>query len=247
MRIILLSAGKGTRMWPLTRNTPKCLLSVSDSHTVLQHQLKTIRNVETPFKVTVVLGYLVEKVEAALEEYDRGMDIEVVYNPFYDVSNNLASLWMAHYLMDEPFIIINGDDIFRRSVLQALSDSPHAASMVISCNPDGYDDDDMKVIVGEDGLVKQVGKGLDKEAANGESIGMTKFQDGAHRLLAAKLNEMMRTDEGKTVFYLEAIQRLINEGTALHPIEVSQENWAEIDFHLDLNIIHSRIHMFDVS
>ena len=102
MRIIVLAAGKGERLMPLTRNTPKPLLNITDEKTLLELQLESMKKSGVIDEVILVVGYLANQIEAKIGLYRRlGMNIETVYNPFYDVSNNLISLWFAKYYMDK--------------------------------------------------------------------------------------------------------------------------------------------------
>ena len=239
MRAIILSAGRGTRMWPLTRNTPKALLDLGHGITVIESQLASIRDAGIQ-QVTLVLGYLAEQVEAKVRGF-AGLEIDIVFNPFYESSNNLISLWMARHLMAAPFISINGDDVFHASVLRALLEAPATPeiTMVIDRKP-RYEAEDMKVLLKSD-RVTAVSKQIPVDQAAGESIGIIRYVGQGSRAMRAMLDEIVRTPEGKQIFYLEAIQRLAGQGTAIGYVEVDASLWAEIDFHPDLELIRENM------
>lgn len=241
MKIILLSAGKGTRMMPLTKNTPKCLLHLGNGLSVLETQLETIK--ETPIKeIVIVTGYLTEQVEAKVNKYVKDLNIKIVYNPFYDVSNNLVSLWFAKHEMDDDFIIINGDDIFDKSVIEKLLESKSNSCMVIDKKKE-YDYDDMKVSIGGD-KINRVGKEIEPEKTDGESVGIIKFQKGSNKTIKKVLEKMIRKKENLNIFYLEAINKFIHEGYTMNFVEINEDEWAEIDFHPDYKLVQENIGKF---
>src|SRR6266571_834596 len=181
MRVIILSAGRGLRMWPLTRNTPKALLDLGQGVTVIESQLASIREAGL-VNVTLVLGFLAEQVEAKVRRFD-GLSVDFVYNPFFDTSNNLISLWMARHLMNDDFISVNGDDVFHPDVLRALTSAPKPPdiAMVIDRKPD-YEAEDMKVVI-QDGRVLEVSKQVPMDRASGESIGIIRYTASGTRAI----------------------------------------------------------------
>jgi choline kinase len=137
MRAFLISAGKGTRLYPLTKNTPKSLLEVGEGLTLLEAQLHSLQEAGI-VDITIIVGYRAEQIEAKLQKYNKDFNINTVYNPFYDVSNNLISIWMARHLMQDEFITINGDDMFTSSVIKNLMKSKNNITMVMD-EKDDYD------------------------------------------------------------------------------------------------------------
>jgi choline kinase len=244
MRIIILAAGRGERLLPLTLNTPKSLLEVRDGVTVLESQLRNTR-VAGIEDVVIVCGYRVEQIEAKIKMYqdEWGMRIKVIYNPFFDVSNNLVSLWFAREEMNDDFIIVNGDDVFDDKVVPGLlaADRGWEICMVIDRKP-SYDQDDMKVTL-RGTLVVRVGKDIASTEASGESIGMIRVIGRGRSLLRDKLDALVRTSEGKQVFYLHAFDQLMRAGWPVNFHEILPEQWSEIDFHPDLEAMRSKIRL----
>ena len=237
MRVIILAAGKGERLYPLTKNTPKSLLEIGGGKTVLESQLEHIAQAGVR-DVTIVTGYKTQQIEAKVLGM-RDLDISICYNPFFATSNNLVSAWLAVRETSENFVIVNGDDVFKPHVLSGLIESTRDITMVID-RKDQYDLDDMKVVTrGE--LVVSVSKEIPAEEASGESIGMIMFQGKGHAIIRETLEKMIRVEETKNIFYLAALQSIMDRGFPIHFHECAPEDWAEIDFHSDLSFIRRHI------
>ncbi len=244
MRAIIIAAGKGTRLYPLTKNTPKSLLEIGDGLTLLESQLHSLK-VNNIKDVTIIVGYLAPQIEAKIEKYRDDFNIDIVYNPFYDVSNNLVSVWMARYYMNDDFITINGDDIFNPQIIETLLKSQEQITMVID-KKDSYDEDDMKII-SQRGLVQKVSKKIPIDQANGESVGIIKFSGHGRKIYVETLESMVRNPENLNKFYLEAIQKIIDSGYHVHMSECSPDQWGELDFHPDLLFIREYVKQGNLS
>ena len=242
MKAIILAAGKGERLMPLTSDKPKSLLELKNGITLLESQLINIYKSGIK-KVIVVTGYQTEKIESKVEFYSDkyNIDIKIIYNPFFDISNNLISLWQARHEMASDFIIINGDDIFKESVLSGLIkyDKNEIITMVID-RKKKYDLDDMKLIIKNEKILR-VSKNIPLDEANGESIGMIRVTGKARSIVVSTMEKMVRNKKYMDVFYLEMIQKLINKGISVGSYEISSKDWAEIDFHPDLEDITKMI------
>jgi len=241
MKLIILSAGKGERLWPLTRDKPKSLIEIADGVTLLGMQILHAKKCGIR-DIVVMVGYRAERIESYLQELDA--DVRTLFNPFFDVSNNLVTAWLARQEMNEDFVLLNGDVIFRASVLEKLLSvgSPPHVHMVIDQKP-AYDDDDMKVTLRGPRVI-DVGKTLDRELADGESIGMIRFSgEGAGRF-AQTLDRMVRIAENRDVFYLAAIRQMMSEERVAW-VECDAADWAEVDFHPDLTFVTNNLKQFD--
>jgi choline kinase len=244
MKVIILAAGRGERLMPLSQNTPKSLIESRDGVTVLESQLRCIHAAGIT-EVVIVGGYRVEQIEAKVLMYQQelSMRIRVTYNPFFNTSNNLISLWLARHEMDGDFVILNGDDVFDSDVLPGLltQDASRDICMVID-RKDAYTGEDMKVHIRGD-RVYRIGKTLAPDDANGESIGMIRVVGTGRKLLVEKLDHMVRKEESKRIFYLQAFNELMESGWPVFFHEIRPDQWSEIDFHPDLDLVRNQIRL----
>ena len=232
MRALILSAGQGSRLLPLTAETPKCLLPIGP-YSLIEWQILQLMASGVD-EIVVVVGYGAEQVERTLGKWRRpGIEIRTVFNPFFNVADNLASCWLARHEMDRDFLILNGDTLFEATILEKVLASPPAPITITIDRKRVYDADDMKVHVEGDQLLS-VGKALSAEETNGESIGMLLFRDSGPKLFADMLDQFMHTPEGLKTWYLRVIDRLAKTG-AVVAASIEGLSWGEVDFMEDLD------------
>lgn len=237
MRVVILAAGVGSRLMPLTRNTPKSLLDLGNGFTLLESQLAAIGEAGVE-AVTLVTGYKSEQIEAKIKDY-HDFDFTIRFNPFYRTANNAVSAWMGLDNLTEPTVLVNGDDLFGANVIADLIVSDEPIAMVIS-RSDEYDAEDMKVITKDD-AVTDVGKDIPVSDANGESIGMILFQGVGLAHMQDQLERLVRVESDLGLFYLEALRRMMRQGHRIAFVECDEGDWAEVDFHPDLDEMRSQV------
>lgn len=229
MKAIILCAGQGRRLLPYTESISKCLLSLNHKH-FIEWQIDTLLSAGIR-QVVAVTGYAAERVESLLRRRYAGK-ITVVYNPFYELADNLASCWMARHHFANDFIILNGDTLFEPGIISRLSAGQAYSITLATDHKDSYDDDDMKVITMNQQL-KSVGKKLPLKQVNGESIGIMYFDPDGAQLFKAKLETSMYKPESLKKWYLTVIDELVGEGRVGH-CSIHGMDWAEVDFVQDL-------------
>lgn len=233
MHAIILSAGRGSRLLPLTSDLPKCLLPIGLT-TVLGMQLDTLHaaGVKT---ATIVTGFNSHLVEAELASRQKGPEVTTLFNPFYQVADNLASCWMVRKSMEQDFLIINGDTLFSPNIIRKVLDAPQSNIAVTIDKKDHYDGDDMKVTLDGSHLTA-IGKTLSADATNGESIGMLRFMGDGCKIFTDELERLMRTKDGTKSWYLSAIHGLAQSGVEINTTLIKGFQWAELDTPEDYEI-----------
>jgi len=235
MRAIVLSAGQGSRLLPLTMDRPKCLLPVG-SRSVLQWQIEALGQSREIDEVVVVTGFKAAMVEDALSRMpSAGTRVTTIFNPFYAIADNLASCWMARDFMDGDFMIVNGDSLFEVAVLPRIIDGAAAAINLTVNRKSAYDSDDMKVSLNGD-RVSAVGKTLMPSETDAESIGLVIFKGDGPARFRATMDISMREGWGVGAWYLQVIDRLAKEGH-VGATDIGNLGWGEIDFPSDLEAV----------
>jgi L-glutamine-phosphate cytidylyltransferase len=239
MKIIILAAGRGERLMPLTQNTPKPLIDIGNGNTLLEEQMVSIQEAGVIDEIVLVVGYLADQIEAKMRTYnERGFQIRTVYNPFWKVSNNLLSLWLAkHVIAESDVMITNGDNIFTPKVFRGLAEQKDGIWLSV-CKKNEFDQDDMKVKI-VDGIVTSVSKKTPGEEAVAESPGLVMVKgERARQLFNEQLEGTVRDDENNNRFWLEVFNRMWNKGVQVRPwMFESAGNWQEIDFHVDVSLM----------
>lgn len=236
MHAIILAAGRGSRLLPLTTNLPKCLLPIGNT-TVLGMQLDTLsaHGIKT---VTVVTGFNSHMVKAEIKARPAGPRVKTLFNPFFQVADNLASCWMARESMREDFLLINGDTLFSPELLQTVLGAPKKDIAVTIDQKDHYDGDDMKVTL-DGSQLTAIGKTLALTQTDGESIGMLRFMGAGPKIFRNELKRLMKTPEGTTSWFLSAIHGLAESGQHVDTINIKGAEWSELDTPEDYEICRS--------
>jgi choline kinase len=225
MKAIILSAGQGRRLMPLTESMPKCCLQL-DGRTILEWQIEALA-ANGIDEVVVVTGFGHHVVEEVISRIDV-IPVRAVYNPFYALSDNLGTCWVARSEMSEPFLLINGDTLFEASVLTKLLSQARTSPITLATDhKGGYDDDDMK-IVADGNQLKRVGKRLSLDVVNGESIGMMVFSREGADIFVEKVEKLMGGPDGLARWYLSAIDELACSGH-VGIRSIHGHGWCEVD------------------
>ncbi len=233
MQAIILSAGRGSRLLPLTENLPKCLLPIGLT-TVLGMQLDTLfkGGIE---KVSVVTGFNAEMVDEEIVGRATGPKVKTIYNPFFQVADNLASCWMARKSMKSDFLLINGDTLFSPELLERVLTAPAKSIAVTIDKKDHYDGDDMKVTLEGERLLA-IGKTLSAQETNGESIGMLRFMGNGPKIFKDEIKNLMRDNKGTKSWFLSAIHGLAQKDIVIDTINIQGSSWSELDTPEDYEI-----------
>jgi choline kinase len=225
LKAIILSAGQGRRLLPLTSNVAKCCLPLH-GRSMLEWQLSQIAQCDVD-EIVVVTGFASDMVDAIVEQ-QGGLNVRTLHNPMYAHTDNLGTCWEARSEMDGPFVLMNGDTLFEAAILQRLLSCSNAYPITLVTDSKAYFDlDDMKVITDGQRLLK-VSKQLDISLVSGESIGLMTFDAEGARAFTEKLEEMMDKADALRLWYLSAIDFLAGEGL-VGVCPVNGLSWCEVD------------------
>jgi choline kinase len=231
MKAVILSAGQGRRLLPLTTSTPKCALSIH-GRSLLEWQLSELIRCGID-RITVVVGFGADRVEQIVAGRRGQRPIRTLFNPFFAVADNLASCWVARTEMIGDFLLLNGDTMFEAAVVQRLLGTAPRPVTVATDHKAAYDADDMKVSLAGDKLLR-VGKDLPPEQVDGESIGMLLFRGEGPALFRAAVEQALRDSRALDQWYLSVIDEMARAGLAW-TVSMQGLQWIEIDSAADLD------------
>jgi len=228
MKAIILAAGRGNRLKPVSESTPKCMVEVGD-RSLLHHQLYALRE-NGITDIVIVVGYQDDLVRQHAKEV-KNLNITFIYNPEYSYTNTAYSLWLCRDQMrDDNFMYLNADVLFHPELLERVIDSSHYNVLAIDNKQCGAEE--VKAITLED-TVLHVGKKLDQNKAYGEFIGVGKFNEETNtkfvEYLSETVNEKMLVNE-----YFEFALDMLVKDEPFHYVDISDIPCIEIDFPEDL-------------
>ena len=231
MKAIILAAGMGSRIRPLTDNCPKCLLKVG-GQTILEMMLSHIQRCGIT-EAIFVLGYRQDQIRDYVKKAFPELDATYLVNDDYATTNTGYSLMLAlRETKGCAFVKFDADVVFDEEILRRLIDSEHENCLCIDKNIQ-LDAEEIKVTIEGGNKVVKVSKLVRPIDAVGESIGIEKVNGHTAELLLAELQKNMLDVENHQNYYEDAYERLIAKTVPFHALDISGLRWAEIDTHED--------------
>jgi L-glutamine-phosphate cytidylyltransferase len=243
MKAIILSAGQGSRLGHMVDDTPKCLIDFN-GRSLLDRQLDTLK-ANGVHEAVVVTGFHDELVDEAIGRRSGGPRVRTVFNPFYQVADNTGSLYMAREELSGDCLVWNGDTLVSNALMSRVVGNDRSGICVTIDRKDWYDEDDMKVVVSDNGRLRAIGKRI-AEGVNGESIGLLAFRAGGAELFRDSIEQAMRTKEGTTIWYLRVIHHLA-QNAEVWTLDINGEEWGEVDFPADVEIARALTARWDAN
>lgn len=233
---VILSAGQGKRLSPLTDARPKCLVPIG-GRPILEWQIRSLAAAGVD-EIAVVTGFCADAVDAMLMTTNVPAEVRTLYNPFYTVADNIGSCWAARDLFGPDTLLLNGDTLFEPEIALRLLDRATAPITVTIDSKGTYDADDMKIRRDGDRLTA-IGKTLETPV-DGEAIGMIRLQNGGGDRFVEAMRSALKREETLRRWYLSIIDELAREG-GVGVVSIEGLNWSEIDFPRDLPIAESKV------
>ena len=239
---VILSAGMGTRLMPLTKEIPKTMLEINGM-TLLARMIRNCIDAGIN-KFIVIVGYNMEKVTELCPQIAEKYDIEIkaIANEKYDITNTSVSTYLASKFIEEndldDFVLINGDNVVDPKIISNIVASNNTG-MIID-NFKELNEESFKLIIDDEsfneertianGKINSIGKGLDIPSSTGEFIGVSKVVSDD----VAEFNRILESliEEDPQNYYDFAFKDL----SIIKTIDFVLTNglkWTEIDDHND--------------
>ena len=227
---IILAAGVGSRLRPLTNGMPKCLIPVAGIP-ILQRQIEALLACGIG-RIIVVAGYKCDQVVNFCQRYHHV--VEVVLNQEYANTNNMYSFYIAAQNLGEASVLLcNGDVVFNPEIIASLLKSDWGN--LIGVQPNQYDDEAMKVVINSQGRVIELNKAVPASSAFGISIDVYKFCPLAFNEIV-KIATRIIVDEGKRNLWTEVAISEALRRIEFRPFDIGAHRWVEIDNFADLTV-----------
>lgn len=222
MTYIILSAGKGAKLQPLTLNHPKSLYKLDNETTILQRLVRKIRKFDAEAEIVVVVGYMYKQIQRELEDDN----VKFVHNPFYSNTSSMGSLWFAKdYLQRENVIIINGDIVTSDKLLEDVI-CQHTDYPCVLLDSTHRDANKYNVQVQGD-MVCVMSKNLTKFMGNYASV--TKLDAVSARFLLEQLDQMVNEEMYNLFFEDALVQMIFQKNFELYYKDIKEYQWTEVD------------------
>ena len=232
MRVIILAAGQGTRLRPLTDNIPKCMVQL-EGKPLIEYQLDVFKRLNIT-DVHVATGYREDVIDFN--------NITKHFNKDFETTNMVHTLFCAEDIMDDDLIITYGDIIYKDEVLQKIIDSDAGVSVIVDKGWREYwaarmdnplaDAETMKL--NSDGTIKELGKKpTSYNEIEGQYIGMMKFSKEALKKIreyyhGLDKNKIYDGKDYKNMYMTSFLQSIADNVTPIKAVTINN-GWMEVD------------------
>ncbi len=237
MRALILAAGVGHRLAPLTDRQPKCLLSVG-GRSLLERTLDSLAVLPIS-EAVIVLGHCQEQIRRVAEDRFGRLPVRYVENPEY-TRDSIRSLWVCRNELDEDAIVMDADVLFPTILLRRLLECREPSVLLIDR---GFTDtgEEQKVYA-RAGRVLAIGKKVIEPPPHdtvGEAVGFFKCAASHGPVLRECIEEVLR-DRNRYHEYEDAIDLLLRR-VHVGWVDVEGLPWTEIDFVEDLRLAEAEV------
>jgi len=245
LKAIILAAGEGKRLRPLTNSKPKCMIELFGK-SLLEHNIQLLRNCGIT-DISIVTGYLPKSISIS--------DVSYFHNPNFINTNMVETLFCAREKLDNSVIISYADIIYEKKVLESLINSKNDISIIFDKQWERYwkirfdnplDDAESLIFDNENFIINIGQKVKDLLKIQGQYIGLMKFQnsgiknliefyDKSKKISIGGTNPLNTTLPFEKSYMTDLLQGLIDDGFKIRGIPI-ENGWLEVDSFHDYEI-----------
>ncbi len=226
---LLLAAGTGSRLYPLTQDSPKCLTLVNDK-SILERLVINLKH--QGFKrLVIVTGHKENCIREFLGTNYRDMEIEYIFSSLYKTTNNIYSLWMAREIINEPFVLFESDLVLDSSLLDDMMYPDRMAVAQMQPWLDGT-----TVSLNKQNQVTMFHKGTMDTYSDirYKTVNIYSFSLLSWQLIVKRLNQYI-SDGNVNCYYETVFSEMIDDKSlTFESVSFDREPWYEIDTIIDL-------------
>ena len=245
MKAIILAAGEGRRLRPLTENKPKCMVELFGKN-LLDWKIDLLKKCGIS-DIIIITGYMSEKINLKQVRYYE--------NSLFETTNMVETLFCAREEFNDSLLIIYGDIIFEKKILEKFLKSEDEISLITDQNWKEYWkirfenplDDAESLKLDQDGFIQNIGQKVKNiDEISGQYIGLIKFPKKSIQKILEFYDVMKeKSKTGKNPlnsnvpfeqsYMTDFLQAMINSGFKIKPIPV-KNGWLELDSINDYNL-----------
>lgn len=241
VRAIILAAGRGKRLRPLTDKVPKCLIEVANVP-LIEYQIRNLLE-NGVGDIVICAGYKRGKIKSFCQKIFPNVNIKIIENTDFLDTNNMYSLYLCRQYLDRDILLMNGDVVFDETIIRKLISENDSCVCV---DRKVYAEESMKIVV-EDGFVRDISKAISPAKSYGVSIDVYKINKKDLSILNLNLQKIIEEEKEVNQWTEVLLQKLFRRGEVLaKPLDIGGSKWIEIDTHDDLNeaekIFNKKLH-----
>ena len=251
LKVIILAAGMGSRLRPLTNDKPKCMIKLLDE-TLIQRQIKIFHSCNIN-DITIVTGYKSELIDIP--------DVEYVKNENYETTNMNESLFCALELSNTPILVTYGDIVFEQKIIQQMLETIDGIKLAVNLNWKQYYENrtmhplsEAENVLLENGKIIQIRKNISESLQNqqiGEFLGIMTLSPDHIKVLLERYSYLKKNYTGtfhnsptlSNAYITDMLQEIINCGINVYPV-FTEGGCFEIDTPEDLKNAEKSINKF---
>ena len=251
MRVIILAAGMGSRLRPLTNDKPKCMIKLFNE-TLIERQIKIFHSCNIN-DITIVTGYRNEMIDIP--------DVNYVKNENYETTNMNESLFCALEPSNSHVLVTYSDIVFEQKIIQQMLEITDGIRLAVNLNWKKYYQNrknhplsEAENVLVENERILQIRKNISKSLQNqqiGEFLGIMMLSSDHIKILLQRYSYLKKNHIGafhnspslSNAYITDMLQEIINCGINVNPV-FTEGRWFEIDTPEDLKNVEKLINKF---
>ncbi len=230
MKAIILAAGVGSRLRPMTNVKPKTLVEVNGK-AMLGYIIDALvgNNINS---IAICLGYKSSLIINYCRTEYPNISFDFIENKNYETTNNMYSLYLARHLLTEDIILMNADLVFDPKVINKLLESKGTS---IAVDKGVYLEESMKITIDQNNVITGISKKINKQDCYGSSIDVYRIAKQDIHLVHNEMKKIIEKDNDKNQWTEVMLNNLFESKKLIaYPINIHGNNWYEIDNYDDL-------------
>ncbi len=225
---LLLAAGMGSRLAPLTDDTPKCLVPVNEI-SILERLVDALRSYNFK-RLVIVIGHQAHSIRDFLGTRAGGMEITYITSPVYKTTNNIYSLWLARKEIDEPFLLIESDLVFDPKMLKGMLQPDRIAVSKLQPWMNGT-----TVTINSRQMVKAFQKNVQKpDGKHFKTVNIYSLSTRTWKQVRKRLDHHISKDMVNGYYETVFADMVTDDCLSFAPVFFDADHWYEIDTVADL-------------